>query len=341
MEITLTRTMGCLLATLVAVGTARAQPGTPVEGPPPPPELVPPPPPLPAATPGVCVTIDPQRDTLTEQERLAARGLVLQAFANERLAIDATNTACTEVYTISNIKLGSTINVTISGQRGMRTGRSTSLDDLSNVYSQMVKSLVTGVTMETGGGAVDRTNVTKEQAAPRRVAVDSLKYVSLGYGAVAGVEAYGPAFGFGYRKELDRIGLDISVFNFILGNDSEFSDGMTISFLKLVGVVYQQPTADSTMYYGGGVSYGAVVFSADDSLFTGSGLQGHLIAGYEAFRSSTIRGFIQADLTLPFYKATADLGSSSTDDARRYPPTFTIGLGFGWGKSNVVRVVNE
>src|SRR5205085_8043042 len=154
--------------------------------------------------------IDPARDTLSEQEPSAARGLVLQAFANEKQPINSTNTACTETYSVSNIKLGNTINVTITGPRGQRTGRSTSLDDLPNVYSQMVRSIVTGAPMETGGGATDRNNVTKDQSAPRRVAADSLKYVSLGYGGViAGRFAYGPAFGFGYRKELDRIGLDI------------------------------------------------------------------------------------------------------------------------------------
>jgi hypothetical protein len=96
-----------------------------------------------AEPPGICVVIDPARDTLTEQERMAVRGLVLQAFASEKLAINSEGTSCTETYIISNIKLGNTINVTISGQRGQRTGRSTSLDDLPNVYSQMVKSLVT------------------------------------------------------------------------------------------------------------------------------------------------------------------------------------------------------
>ena len=35
------------------------------------------------------------------------------------------------------------------------TGRSSSLDDLPNVYSQMVRSLVTGQPMVTGGGTTD------------------------------------------------------------------------------------------------------------------------------------------------------------------------------------------
>jgi hypothetical protein len=316
------------LVTLMSIGRAVAQPGQSGD-----PAGAPLPPPGEPA--GVCVVIDPARDTLTEQERIAVRGLVLQAFANERVPVSSSGTACTETYVVSNIKLGNTITVTISGQRGQRTGRSTSLDDLPNVYGQMVKSLVTGAPMETGGGATDRNNVTQDQSAPRRVAADSLKYVSLGYGGVvAGRFAYGPAFGFGYRKELDRIGLDISAFNIVLANDSDLSDGFNMSLIKLVGVWYQNPIADGTVYYGGGLSYGFVAVHSDGETYDGSGLQGHLITGYEAFRSSTIRGFLQLDVTLPFYK-------SEASTAERYTPTVTLQLGFGWGKSNVVRVINE
>lgn len=336
---TLTWWAGYVLTTVLAIGAPRAQPGAPGAPPPPPPAPGPGPAPAPAPVPGepagVCVAIDPARDTLTEQERVAVRGIVLQAFANERLPINSSGSACTETYVVSNIKLGNTINVTISGQRGQRTGRSTSLDDLPNVYAQMVKSLVTGAPMETGGGATDRTNVTKDQSAPRRVAADSLKYVSLGYGGViAGRFAYGPAFGFGYRKELDRIGLDISALNIVLANDSDLSDGVNMSLIKLLGLFYQNPTADGTVYYGAGLSYGFVAVSDDNRIFTGAGLQGHLVAGYEAFRSSTIRGFVQFDATLPFYK-------SDDSGEERYTPTVTLQLGFGWGKSNVVRVINE
>lgn len=324
---TFVRWVGCIAVTVFSLGTPRAQPS-------------PPPPPQPLGEPpGVCVVIDPSRDTLTEQEQSAVRSLILQAFENEKVATNSTGSNCTETYLVSNIRLGNTINVTINGPRGQRTGRSSSLDDLGNVYSQMVKSLVTGATMETGGGATDRTNVTRDQAAPRRVEADNLKYISLGYGGViAGRFAYGPAFAGGYRKELDRIGLDISFLNLLLANDSERADGVNMSLIKLLGLYYQQPTADNTAYYGAGLSYGfAAVVGDNDEAYSGSGLQGHLAAGYEAFRSSTIRGFVQVDLTLPFYT------SESNDDGggSRYTPTISMQVGFGWGSSNVVRVVND
>ena len=289
---------------------------------------------------GVCVVIDASRDTLADNERNAARAILLQAFESEQLAVDASGAACTETYTVSNIKLGETINVTITGPRGQRTGRATRLDDLPNVYSQMVKSLVTGAPMETGGGATDRTNVTRDQSAPRRVSADSLKYVSLGYGSViSGRLARGPAFGLGYRYELDKVAIDVSL-GFILANDGD-GLGVTGYYPRLSGFWYQKPLADSSPYYGAGLSYGGTAASdSDDDAYAGSGLQGHVTAGYEAFRSSTIRFFAQFDLTLPFYTSEHVDFDTNTSDTR-YTPSLSLQIGLGWGKSNTVRVVND
>ena len=316
-----------LLGLVVAASPAAAQPADPAPAPPP------------GATPGLCVEIDVQRDNLAPPERQAARSLLLQAFETERIVVDGSGTQCTELYTASNIKLGNTINVTITGPRGQRTGRATSLEDLPNVYSQMVKSLVTGAPMETGGGATDRTNVTRDQAAPRRVAADSLRYIQLGYGGItaAGNAATGPAFGGGWRKELDRIALDIAI-TFLLANDTSLTDGATIAIPKLQFLWNQTPLADATVYYGLGISFGLSGIGKDaETTYIGSGMQGQVSAGYAMFRSSTIRGFLQLDLTLPFYKSE---GSSETDT--RWTPSAMLSIGFGWGKTtNVIRVINE
>ena len=286
----------------------------------------------------VCVVIDGGRDTLAEGERNAARSLMLQAFEAERVAVDGTGAACAETYTLSNIKLGNTINVTVAGPRGSRTARATTLDDLPNVYSQMVKSLITGEAMVSGGGTTDRTNVTRDQSAPRRVQADQLKYVSLGYGAViAGRAATGPAFGFGYRYELDKLAIDVSL-GFIFANDGD-GLGLTGYYPRLAGLWYQQPLADSSPYYGAGLSFGGTaVLADDDKTYSGSGLQGHLTAGYEAFRSSTIRFFGQLDVTMPFYVSDIDFESS---DKTKYTPSLSLSIGLGWGKGNTVRVIND
>mgnify|MGYP001553952782 FL=1 len=185
----------------------------------------------------VCVTVDAARDNLAPEEQKAAVALVSQAFEAQGVIVDTTGAACTGTYVVTNVRLGKTINVRIAGPLGERTARATGLDDLSNVYSQMTKSLVNGTPMETGGGSTDRQNVTKDQSAPRRVAADSLKYLTLGYGLMpADGLSYGPAFGFGYRKELDRIAIDFSFLNLMLLNDNDASDGITGSFVKMLGL---------------------------------------------------------------------------------------------------------
>ena len=54
------------------------------------------------------------------------------------------------------------------------------------------------------------------------------------------------------------------------------------------------------------------------------------------FRSSTIRAFVQADVTLPFYTSDISVGGGS-----KYTPSMALQLGLGWGKSNTIRVVND
>ena len=285
----------------------------------------------------VCVVVDVERDNLSAEQQAAARAILLSAFEEQGLSSSFDGEGCTETHTVYHIKFGKLINVTVTGPRGVRTARASTLEDLPNHYSQIAKSLVTGASMATGGGAINRNNVTREQAAPRRVHADNLKYATIGYGAVsAGRVAFGPAFGFGYRKELDLIGLDISFANLLLANDSTLSDGINGSFLRLIVVVYKNPIADYSLYYGGGFSYGGTAVTSNGEVFSGSGLQGELTVGFEAFRSSSIRGFIQANLTLPFYK------SSSDDRGSKYTPIASLNLGFGWGKpANIVRVIND
>ena len=98
--------------------------------------------------------------------------------------------------------------VTLSGQNRQREGTALGLDDLPALYSQMVRSIVTGRPMD-GFYVMDRTNVTEAQEASRkRVQSDSFGYARLGYGSVFGDRGYGgPTLGFGYRAELDSFGI--------------------------------------------------------------------------------------------------------------------------------------
>jgi hypothetical protein len=289
----------------------------------------------------VCVTVDEAHDTFSPQDRTAAVLLMAKQFelAGKRVVPEG----CSTAYTVSHVMLGNTIMVTLAGPNGHREGTALGLDDLPALYSQMVRSMVTGRPM-TGFNVIDRTNVTASQASPKRVQSNSFGYARLGYSAIFGDHAYaGPAFGFGYRAELDSFGIDVSFVNFQVkmpsNNSSSYSSynsyyyapsngSFAGSLLKLEGLHFINPTANTTTYLGAGLSYGGTTFGSN---WHGSGLQGELTVGYELPRASTLRVFVQADAVLPFYTATGETFSSKSGytTAHRYAPSFGVSVGLG------------
>jgi hypothetical protein len=216
------------------------------------------------------------------------------------------------------------------------------LDDVPSIYSQMVRSIVTGRPM-TGLNVVDRTNVTSSQEHARRVHTDSLWYGRLGYGAVFADRTYGtPALGFGYRAELDSFAIDVSFLNHQFSSPGNYSSprAYASTLLKLSGLRFRHPQANRSAYYGGGLSYGfqsisrgitPYEFGRYTTSWSGSGLRGELTAGYELARATTLRVFVQADATLPFYKVSSETRSSNglvaTD--RQYAPSLVLSIGVG------------
>src|SRR5260370_9525128 len=100
---------------------------------------------------------------------------------------------------------------------------------------------------------VDRPNVTSEQMAPRRVSADGLKYLRLGYGAVTGPSTTtGVAMGFGYRYELDRLAVQISIADLIIATDNASQSrggGVNGDIARLSGFLYPKPIANQSIYY--------------------------------------------------------------------------------------------
>jgi hypothetical protein len=297
-----------------------------------------------AANAEVCLAIDTTQDALSPTEQAAALVLVTRHF--ERAGQQVVPAGCSRAYTLFHLRLGTTIVVRITGPEGQREAIAQGMDDLPALYSQMVRSIVTGRPMA-GFSFVDRTNVTASQAAARRVHADSLWYARLGYGSLFGKSAYGtPALGFGYRAELDRFGIDVSFLNFQFSSASGGSStgGSAQTLLKLSGLYYLSPLANRSAYLGGGLSYGhqssGASYDSATGYYTsgadGSGLQGELTAGYELARVTSFRVFLQADATLPFYESTAETYPARpttrivmpTIDRRRVPSlVVSIGLG--------------
>ena len=302
-----------------------------------------------AAAAQTCITIDEAHDTLQPDERTAARMLVAKQFT---LAGHRVVTAdCAQTYSVSHIRLGTTIVVTISGPAGTREATALGLDDLPAVYSQMVRSLASGQPM--GLAVVDRSNVSASQdLPPRRVRAEGYWYARVGFGSLFTETAqHGAAFGFGYRAGFDRLALDVSFLNAQLSEGAGYfgPSGSLWSLIKLQGLMFTHPSANRSAYFGGGLGYSRTTVRVDSAggyprTGYGSGLQGDLTVGYEMTRARSTRVFVEADVVLPFYQVQVETLTYSevpTSTGRIYlPPTITVNrqyapsvavsVGFGW-----------
>jgi hypothetical protein len=293
-----------------------------------------------AAMASTCVTVDEQRDGLAPEERQAAQTLFEEALAEEKVAV--AREGCTETWSIYHVRLGNSVTVVAQSPRGARRERVRKLEDLPNVYSQMVRSILSGKEITSDGDAVNRRNVTdaQAQAQTRRVSADAIWYAKLGYGVTSAADFQsGPAFGFGRRWELDRIGIDFSFLNFQLYQQEDSFDGFSAGWIELGADYFFDPYANSTAYLGAGLSFGSHNIPTDEDVYDaygGSGLGAKLTLGYELFRASSIRLLIELDARLPFYRLSHEgyneaLMTLETDHT--YAPTFGLTLGIGWGRS--------
>jgi hypothetical protein len=300
-----------------------------------------------AANAQTCIVIDEQHDTLQPDERTAARLLVSKQFtlAGQRVVQDN----CATTYTVSHIRLGTTISVTLSGPSGSREATALGLDDLPAIYSQMVRSLTTGQPM--GLAVVDRSNVSASQdLPPRRVHAEGYWYARLGFGSLFGQSTHhGAVYGFGYRAGFDRLALDVSFLNGQAGDGGGYSapSGSSMSLIKLAGLVFTNPTGNRSAYFGGGLSYSRSEIRGGDVIgFSrsgrGAGLQADLTAGYELARAMSTRVFVQADIGLPLYKVQFETFSYFAPPPgglysppvitreSQYAPSIAVSVGFGW-----------
>ena len=287
----------------------------------------------------VCVSVDSTHDMFSPSEQAAARLLMEREFqqVGERVLPEG----CASQYSLTHVRLGNTIVVSIDGPAGRREGIAHGMDDLPALYNQMALSIATGRPM-TGFNVIDRTNVTTSQASAQRVHTDSLWYARLGYGSLFGDDSYGtPSVGFGYRAELDAFAIDVSFLNFqFSGNNTSSSPETTAqTLLKLSGLRFLRPQSNRSAYFGGGLSFGYQSFGGSYSPVNGvyaSPWQGRGLQGYEIARATSFRTFVQADAMLPFYKATSEtypvssrIGTPAPTTSRRYAPSLIVSIGVG------------
>ena len=107
-------------------------------------------------------------------------------------------------------------------------------------------------------------NVTSAQVEVKRVHSDSIFFVRLGYGYASGPgNGGGPSLGLGWRKELNRVALDLAFVNVLIlsnakdanGYSSDELDGGSFTPVAL-GVNYHfRPLSNGTPYAGLGVGF--------------------------------------------------------------------------------------
>jgi hypothetical protein len=283
-----------------------------------------------------CVKIDEARDGLTPEERNSVLTLFEDTLSQEHQEVG--RDACTDTWTLNHVRLGESVTITLQSSRGTRRAKANKLEDLPNVYSQMVRSMLGGSDMTNDGSAINRKNVTESQKQSRRVHADAIWYAKLGYGVTTadGLDS-GPEFGFGRRWELDRIGIDLAFLNFLMYQDSKGFSGVSVGWVELAADYFFDAEANSTPYLGAGLSLGSHSIPSSRGDFDGSGLQIKGTLGYEMFRASTIRLLVQFDTILPMYRLTRtsfDVNDVAEVTSHAYSPNFMLSLGLGWGSSS-------
>jgi hypothetical protein len=287
---------------------------------------------------GVCVEIDPERDSLTDQERHGA--VVLVTSLLEQKGLPATPDACDATYRIYHLIFGQAVTVVLTGPNGSRQTSVDRFEDLPAAYSQLVNALIDDVPLANSNSTVNRRNVTRSDDEPLRVDAEKVWFARLGGTGVAGA-AVAHSFGFGFRYELDTVGVEVSFAN-VARLTADGNDGGSVAgVFKLLGQYYFDPISSSTGYLGAGCSWGSQHIVQNGDLYQGSGIQLEVVGGYEMLRASTIRLFVEAGATVPLYRAQTITYDGYFGDSMPEPnhddfwaPSFTVSMGIGFGGRN-------
>ena len=281
----------------------------------------------------ICIQIDENRDNLQPGDRQATLMLVEQEL--EDTGHTVLDDGCVDTIVLSNVKLGSSITVTLTRGDKQRRLKASGLDDLPSVYSQLVKSLLSDKSLEIG---MDRTNVTKDQADPKRAKADFLTIFKGGSLIHTAGAPVGPAFGAGIRVELDEWAIEAeSTMGFSIDNNpnNEDTGGSYNIGAHLGGIYFLDGQANHSPFFSGGIGYGATsLVDANGDSWAGAGFDFRVAAGYEMLRASTIRMFFQAEALIPAYLMHASSGNDATKS--QYNPTFLLSFGVGYEPDLVV-----
>jgi hypothetical protein len=258
-----------------------------------------------------CVEINQESDQLGENEQQSALFLLKEGLLENGATVEG---ECSDTWTLTHLRLGGSITVSaVSSERRLKLTVSTERD-LPDIYSQMAEAIVSNKDIK---DSIGRDNVTMDQAHTQRVKADYMTIFSFG-GTLYSPAGYSilPTFGAGLRVELDSWAIDISgKFAAPLYGDQD----LFVASGHLNALYFLNGTDNHSLYIGGGPGL-SVLAESDSSTAEGAGFDGQLIGGYEMFRASTMRMFVQGNVGVPLY---------TVDGADTWSPT--IGLSFGIG----------
>jgi hypothetical protein len=253
---------------------------------------------------GICLKVDTERDNMGEQDRRGGMALLSSEVEDKGGVVGGD---CETTWVVVHIKLGR--SVTVSARSGEKTYKMTAeaVEDLPRVYAQLAHGIVTGEPLK---NSIDRSNVTRGQSQGRRVKSEYMATVLFGGTAYPPAGALvAPTLGGGFRVEMDHWAIDATAKLAWPAGDPEGGHQFSAMQGHLNALRFGDPLAPSTWFYGGGLGYGLTYWQNGPDSGDGHGFEAGGIAGYELGRASTMRLFVQADLTVPLYSSESNFWS--------------------------------
>lgn len=125
---------------------------------------------------------------------------------------------------------------------------------------------------------------------------------------------FGPAFAFGERFERGIHAIDLSIAGGCFNKNSYFT------FPKVMYLYYFNFDHSSSLYAGGGLSYGYIKNKASHKKF--AGILAEAAVGYEWMRKTSIRTFVEMNISQ---------GAIALSDKHHYmPPIVSVSFGVGF-----------
>jgi hypothetical protein len=277
----------------------------------------------------ICVETDSAVDALAPADRQYAETVLRRVLERENQLV--VTGACTETYRLSHERVDDTYVIRIGNPTGRRRMKAATLDELYVKYQRMVRSLL-------AAKATAHDPIAPEAAAPADV-TDSLQNdsqpmlqqandldpfaeqpqvkPSMWYALLGFQFTGGPTLTGGYRVRLPSVLLDFAA----AARGAELH-GFTLG----MKVLMDKPVAETSLYGGGGLSFGAFARGEEytGNYYTGGGVHAELTGGIR-FPAGTHQGMIQLDVTLPFYQLSNDETGITS-----YGATASLTGGIGW-----------